>query len=687
MNLPRPPQQDRSLWLLLGATLLLSLWLATRGWERPLIDRHEFRQIQTAMGAYWIKEAGYRFDYETPLFGPPWSVPLEFPIYQLIVGQLSGWLGTDLEATGRAVNFIFLLAGLPAVFGLAGALGFAASRRMIVVAAVLCAPVHLFYARTFMIESTALCFSLWFVYALVRCARLPRAGWPPLAVLFGVLAALAKTTTFLIFLGPAVLAAWAYPIARDDGVLRGFRRIFIPFVPTVVALGLAYAWVRHADAIKHSNPFTGFLASTELAKWNWGTMEQRLSAEFWIELWRNVSAFVIAEIALVPVAIAAVVAAAPLRRVASICLAAFFAGALLFPNLFHIHDYYYHANTALLLFGCGILLAALWDRADVAPIVRHGLVAIFFGAQFLIFHRGYADYLRRPPVQPPALADVIRATTPRDGVILLYGWDWKGLIPYYAERRAVMVPDGRHLEFKVLEDVVQQMPPRQIVGMVVATDPMRAATAFIRGRTERFGLSPAPLASSPDGDFYLAEALVDSAAQQLAGKSYAGVALNLGAAEGEQFPAQQHLDPALLALPIFSPAPRAGRTQFGASGGELAGQPVLHAHAPSELEFSPPAGARAIRATYGLPDAAWNGGPSVTDGIGIEIFERLPNGQRRMLFRRSLDPAHAPGDRGPQSLQLDDAGPFTGSLVFRFTTGRAGNPTNDWAYWRGIEIR
>lgn len=687
MNLPRPQPQDRLLWLLLLATIVVSLFLATRGWDRPLIDRHEFRQAQTAVTAYWIKEAGYRFDYETPLFGPPWSFPLEFPLYQIVVGKLSAWLGADLMVTGRAVNLLFLLAGLPAVYLLAGTLGLAPSRRLIVVAAVLCSPVHLFYARTFMIESSALCFSLWFVYALVRCSRVERAGWPPLAALFGVLAALAKTTTFLIFLGPAVLAAWAWPATPPESARRGFSRWFAPIFPVAIALALAYAWVRHSDLVKHSNPFTGFLTSTELAKWNWGTLEQRLSAEFWIELWRNVSAFVVAEIALVPVLVGLLVAPPALRRVTLVGIAAFFGGALLFSNLFHIHDYYYFANTSLLLFGCGLVLAALWDRADLAPIVRRTLVIVFFGAQLLIFHRGYADYLRRTPAPPPGIADVIRATTPHDGVILIYGWDWNGLIPFFAERRAIMVPDGRHLEFKVLDDVANQLPPRRIVGMVVATDPLRALTGFLRDRADRFKLGTAPLATSAQGDFYLAEDLLADATRSLAGKSFAGVALNLGAGRAESFAANQPVAPSLLALPIFSPAPQSARTLYGMTVGELDGRPVVHAHAPSEVEFAPPAGARVIRATFGLPDAAWSGGPAVTDGIGVEIFERLPNGQHRTLYRRTLDPARIAADRGPQTVTLDAAGPFAGHVLFRFTTGEQGNTTNDWAYWSRIEFR
>lgn len=687
MEIPRIPQQDRALTVLLGLSFVLSLWFATRGWDRSLLDRHEFRQIQTAVSAYWIKEAGYKLDYETPLFGPPWSCPMEFPVYQIIVGKLSHWLGTNLEITGRAVSLLALLAALPPIYALAGLLGFAPSRRLLVVAAVLAAPVHLFYARTFLIESTALCFSLWFVLALTRSAEFPASRWPLLAILFGTLAGLAKATTFLIYLPPAVLAAWLLPRVRGEGYLRGFRLMFSLAVPIGLALAVAVAWVRHSDTIKHSNPFTGFLASTEMVKWNWGTLEQRLSAEFWIELWRNVSGFVISEIALVPLLVALGLAAPALRRTALIAAACFFGGALLFSNLFHHHDYYYYANTTLLLFGAGVLLAALWDEPRLPQVARVTLVAVFFGAQLLIFHRGYADYLRRAPTPTPGVAEVIRATTPEDGVILVYGWDWNGLVPYYAQRRAIMVPDGRHEEAAVLEDILKQLPPRRIVGVVVHTDALRAATPFLRAKIDRFALSRAPIATSEQGDFYLTEDLAAAAVAKLAGRTFNGVALNLAASSEPAFAADKPVDPALLALPIFSPAPRAARTQFGMSVGQAEGRPVLHAHAPCELEFTPPAGARAIRAVCGLPDAAWNGGPAVTDGVGVEIFERLPNGQHRTLLRRTLDPAHVAGDRGPQQLELPAAGPFTGTVVFRLTNGPQGSTTNDWSYWSSIEFR
>jgi len=687
MNLPRPNIQDRTLAIILGLVFLFSLWFATRGWDRPLLDRHEFRQIQTAVSAYWIKDAGYKFDYETPIFGPPWTIPMEFPVYQAIVGKLAHWVGSDLELTGRIVNLLALLASLPPVYALAGLLGLAPSRRLLVVAAVFSAPVHVFYARTFLIESTALCFSLWFVLAVTRSAQFPASRWPLLAILFGTLAGLAKVTTFLIYLPPALLAAWMLPRVRGEGFLRGFRLLVSLAIPIGIALAVSVAWVRHSDQLKHSNPFAGFLTSTELAKWNWGTLEQRLSGRFWLEFWRNLSSFILSEIALVPLCVGLAIAAPVLRRAALFAVACFLGGTLLFSNLFLHHDYYYFSNATLLLFGAGVLLAAIWDDASLPRSARVTLLAAFFGAQLLIFHRGYGDYLRRTPVTPPGIADVIRATTPADGVIVVYGWDWNAVVPYYAQRRAIMVPDGREKETRVLDDILAQLPPRRVAGVVVATNTLRTSSAFLRERSDRFALTRAPIATSELGDFYLVEDLAAAAQAKVAGQAFAGVTLNLAATSELPFPADKPVDAAKLALSIFTPTPHAARTLFGMEVSEVDGRPVLHAHAPSEVEFLPPAGARAIQATFGLPDAAWNSGPAVTDGIGVEIYERLPNGQHRSLFRRTLDPAHNASDRGPQTAQLDAAGPFTGALIFRFTTGPKDNTTNDWAYWSHIEIR
>jgi hypothetical protein len=321
-------------------------------------------------------------------------------------------------------------------------------------------------------------------------------------------------------------------------------------------------------------------------------------------------------------------------------------------------------------------------------VARVVLLAGFLGGQLLVYYRGYADYARRELPEPPGLAEVLRRTLPAEDVVLIYGWEWNSVIPYYAQRRAIMVPGGREDDLPALESLVRRLDPRRIAAMLVRNPALRSSPPFIRTRTERFHLAHAPVASSPDdGDLYLAQDLLPTAVPKLFGQSFARTELHI---ETPAPAAEENLAPVpadVLDLPIFSPRPQEGRARFGMSLGAFDDRPALNAHAPSELHFTAPAGARTIHAEWGLPDGAFAPGSNITDGIGLEIIERLPGGLSRTLYYRTIDPARVPADRGRQVVDYTDAGPFTGTLIFRFNPGPKNNLSNDWAYWGRIEIR
>ena len=155
---------------------LVALSQLTRSWHATLLDRYEFRQLQTALSTYWIAEDGWRLAYATPLFGPPWSIPMEFPTYQVITATVHQITGIPLEQAGRLVSELMLLACLPALHDLLALAGLAHSRRLIVHALILTAPVYLFYGRTFMIETTGLCLCVWFLALLRRSLANPPSG-------------------------------------------------------------------------------------------------------------------------------------------------------------------------------------------------------------------------------------------------------------------------------------------------------------------------------------------------------------------------------------------------------------------------------------------------------------------------------------------------------------------------------
>ena len=62
------PRPDRALVIMFGLVVVLAGLLLTRSWHASLLDRYEFRQLQTALTTAWIAAEGWQLDYLTPLF-------------------------------------------------------------------------------------------------------------------------------------------------------------------------------------------------------------------------------------------------------------------------------------------------------------------------------------------------------------------------------------------------------------------------------------------------------------------------------------------------------------------------------------------------------------------------------------------------------------------------------------------
>lgn len=688
-----PASSDRNGRFLVAcfvAVVFLALGILARSWNASILDRYEFRQLQTALTTHWIIEDSWKLAYPTPLFGPPWSVPMEFPTYQICVALVSEATGLALESAGRLTSILFLLTMLPGAFDLLAIAGLSRSRRLIVLMVILTTPVYLFYGRAFMIETAALCFGIWFLAFLRRSLTHRRWFWIVGTAILAAMAALTKITTFFVFGIPAaalVIASFLKP--RDEaGALPRWRLVLAAGVPAVLALIVSIAWINFSDGIKDTNPFTGFLKSEELQKWNFGAASLRTDFSFWLRIQENFVKYVLAEGALGIALLCFMFAGRSMRIAAGVAFAAFLVGPMVFGNLYHIHDYYYAANAIFISGAAGLLLAVVWDDPRWPRGANWFALALILTFQLYAYYRDYFNNVRDHAPRPPQMAEIIRETVPTDGVLLIYGADWNPVIPYYAQRRAVMVPGQRENEKDVLEDVLKQLPPLRIAAMLTEGDKFRHRPEFIRERVARFGLAADPFAREGKMDLYLPAQDIASAAARVRQKNFQSADL-LAMPVEDDFSTKLTAQPAAtVALPTISPAPTAARGGYGLNLGDLNGRAVLHAHAPSEIVIPVKPGAKTINAVFGISEAAYAPGrDAVTDGISVEILETDPRGFKRVRFRRDLDPAKVPGDRGPQSIELKFTEALTGELTFRFGTGPKDNATNDWAYWARIEIR
>ena len=675
------------------ATLLLSaaLWVMTRAWDASLLDRTQFRQTQTALTAYWLQKDGFHLAYPTPIFGPPWSVPLEFPLYQWLVARLSNATGISLVSAARAWGIVFFLAGLPAIYGLATRAEPDARRRLLVPAVLLTVPVCLFYARSVMIESCAAALAVWFLYAHVRSLQLPSWRWTAVAAVTGVLAAVVKITTFALFGVPAVLYTlyrlWksACPKPADLPAASFFRLMFASVVPAVSALAIALWWIAFSDSVKRANPFAAELTSGNLTSWNYGAALQRVDPAFWRIIGHQLFSGMLSGPVIILLAVGFVFISSHYRRAALLCGSGFLVGPLLFSNLYAIHEYYSFPSAFFAAAAAGIILAGILETRRLGAIVKALTLSTFLVLQACNFNQGYADTLKHPLPAPPPLAEIIRQSTPEDGIVLFYGWDWNTLIPFYAQRRVIMVPNGRDEDADALRTVLAKLGAERVAALVMHGTHQHSA-GFVGWRTRLLNLAAAPVAQSADGDLYLSAAAIPTLQSKLAGRSYPEVKLDFSNPPEHPDPwlIREAVDPGRY-TEVAAPAPFAVFSPWQIVVANLKGHPVIFANAPSELHFNAPAGATRIEATVGLNEKSY-AGPSPTDGVEVVIFELLPSGHRRMLYRRDLNPLTQPGDRGLQTISIGSIGPVSGSLVFAIYPGPADNTACDWGYWGHIKI-
>ncbi len=679
-------------WLLagtLGAALLCSLWALTRGWHNSLRDAHEFRQLQTALTAFYFKKEGVKLAYETPVLGPPWSIPLEFPTYQAVVAKVSAATGLPLEQSGRLVSVLLFYATLPAVWRLL--------RRRLpgpldpvpALAALLVCPIYLFYSRSFLIESTALCLTAWFVVFLDRTLEHPR-GWTLLAAwAFGALAALTKVTTFAAaWIACAWLVLERVHVRRRAGGTAAGRTAGVAVLAALVPLLAGVAWVVYSDHLKELNPFGHYITSGSLRPFNLGTMAQRFSAEWWRALGYITSHSVLAWPGLAVVALGLVFSPPVYRRLTLACLLAYPGGAFLFANLYYVHDYYSYASAGFLAVALGVASAGLCHHPRVPRALAALLLVAGLGGQVAAFLNSYYSFYEHENTPIPPETAIIRAVTPPEDVIAGFGFDWNSLLPYYSERRGIMPFDSHVNDFAALDRSLAALGPRHVATMLVARRHRddRNFTDILIGK---LGMAAKPIARTEVMDIYVRRDRAAAAVRALSTRQGWPAELNLKPADNAVVLTEQHdltQVPWLDTLGAFEPRPFLSKGFFPVNYLDFEHGRGLLTQTPTEVHFRPPAGARSVSAITGMLPSAYTP-PNNTPGLLVAVFEEQPDGTRHPLFERLLMPVTETRDRGDIVIEYAQDQPFTGTLVFAHYPVPSGNVSFSWGYWKQVVLR
>jgi len=491
------------IWLIMGlfifvATLFYFYKSTNIGLKNTLIEQHGYRQTQTGLTAlYFIKE-GFKIDYITPMFGYPWKVPMEFPMYQYFVAAYKVYSGKNLDIAGRIVSIAFLYLSLIPVFFIGKLFTNKVSNAIWLLPCIIIHPLTIYWSRSFLIESTALFFNLLYVWVGLELLYKQKIWLYMPLILLGVIAPISKSTTGLIhiiclgiFYLFHLLERFKWENIKNEILFylpKGLVAFVIPLVSTIV-------WTKWTDQIKVANFTSDFWASSDpvMQKWNFGTLEQKLSLDVWKQIDGFEFHFIIILIILLAISVSFRVKY--WKEIVAFTVSGL-AGPLIFTNLYYVHDYYSFANTVFYAVAIGFFVVS-------TVISGRNIYERFAGIAFSVALSYYtisaypkSSYLSLQKNNNPYFKTVGQNLQNylKDGEnFVFFGMIGDPFVPYYAERKGVCM--SPHFVEEMKNDTLgflKKIEASQIKAIVVC-DVNNQDLKLVQKMIEYFKLSPQPV--------------------------------------------------------------------------------------------------------------------------------------------------------------------------------------------------
>ena len=508
--------------------VLFSLWAAQVGFNTPILaNQHSWRQAQTALTAQCLKEGGPFLRYETPVLGPPWSVPFEFPLYQWMAAKLSNAFSINLELSGRLLSLLFFYACLLPLYFCLAVFEICRVHRMVPLSLFAISPYYIFWSHAFLVESLALFLGLAYLGVVVSDHRHKtrgpgrRLGIFFLIAALGSLAGVVKVTTFVPFLCAGVVLAllpgyraFRHRSLSSKDVFRTACLLtavgFVPFLLTTL-------WTQYADSVKMQSPATASLTSKALVAFNFGTMAQKLSPHNWYFILRRDLVARDGIIGIIPVLVAVLTfAAANVRwRSALICAGLFLLPIAMFYNLHLIHNYYDYANGLFLVLAVSFSAIGLLEGDGARKFVGVLLFALLSSAEITTYFRSwyFVQQAETPAYRENlAFASLLQKRTSPIEVVLIDGMDWSPEVAYLSHRKAVMVAEITPYSYDGLASPAVQYEVANLgkdsIASFIVCGVRRNRTDLVQLAIRAFSLNTHPYASGTNCDIYFRTTLV-----------------------------------------------------------------------------------------------------------------------------------------------------------------------------------
>lgn len=444
-----------------------------------------WRQEQTVNTAYWLQQEPVSlFKYQTPLFGPPWRLPLEFPTYQAVSAMLASILHIDIDFACRLAAFLFFYLSAFFLYRLCRLMFDQRLISIIILLVYLWLPYNIKLSTEPLIDCAALAFALGYLYFIARWLNNPGSVVMIIAgVVFGALGYLTKITTMPIVVLPA-----ACLIIRDM-INRGFTadslRTILVFIRkqwgyvirlaiVIIAPLLAgYAWAIYSDHVRSASPFTNFLATKAMHSWNYGTWEQKTDYGNWMQWLTYIHSYFLPNILIIlPVAALAWFYRYKERSrdfVASTIVASLMT-IFVFFNLYR-HDYYYVAISAFMAVVAGFGAFSLYEYFLKGKpwLIALTMIAFCFpvmwGTGEIIKHEASLIKIKSDYYKCLPFYERLRGVTAPDHLVVSVQGDWIPILLNQSRRKGLIIFEGNYIRAKpYLENMLKRNPFTTVIG-------------------------------------------------------------------------------------------------------------------------------------------------------------------------------------------------------------------------------
>jgi 4-amino-4-deoxy-L-arabinose transferase-like glycosyltransferase len=420
----------------------------------PLTEAHAFRQMQTTLMIREFMDGGFFQLSPLPVFGPPWQVPMEFPLFQWMAAIGGSVVGASPQIAGRLTALFFFLV-CAALVALIGNRLYSKSAGFIGFVVFLFLPFGWQWGNAPLIEFAATAGALGSFYLVMLWVE--RRSWWLIAALTITLSivCLVKITTAVAWIIPLIVIAvfWKRTVGMRE--LTSRWPLLIPAVFSALA-GLG--WTRFSDVYKSDRQFTQFLASQSMTEWNFGSVEQRLDTLGWSMIFGYSEAIVGLLVIFFLLLISALIFWG--NRATTIGLAStLFIGPMIFFNLYYMHGYYLAAiyPALVIIMAAGIVGVAKAVRTDplksnsarwsVIATATFGLIVMaWISPEGQLVSQRSSEGLYQFP-----LAQEIVDNTPVDAGVITVGCDWNPAYSYLSGRKTLML-SGRNPDESIPSD-------------------------------------------------------------------------------------------------------------------------------------------------------------------------------------------------------------------------------------------